>query len=39
MFIPDLNQARINKEDFPGDHSPAHYYHNWRFNNPYTQKE
>lgn len=39
MFIPDLNNARVNKEDFPGDHSPAHYYHNWRFNNPYTQKE
>jgi len=35
VFIPDLNLARVERDDFPGDRAPAHYYHNWRFNNPY----
>lgn len=34
-FIPDLNLARVERDDFAGDKQPAHYYHNWRFNNPY----
>ncbi len=34
-FIPDLNLAKVERDDFPGDKQPAHYYHNWRFNNPY----
>lgn len=36
-FIPDINNARTPKEDFPSDRTPAHYYHNWRFNNVYQK--
>lgn len=35
VFVPDLNLARVERDDFAGDKTPAHYYHNWRFNNPY----
>ena len=35
-YVPDIPNARNPKDDIPTDHKPAHYYHNWRFNNPYT---
>ena len=33
--IPDIANARNPRDDFPGEYQPAHYYHNWRFNNVY----
>jgi hypothetical protein len=36
-FIPDKPNSR-NKSDWEyADYSPAHYHHNWRFNNVYDQ--
>lgn len=37
FFVPDQNNARVPREDFPSDRSPAHYHHNWRFNNVYQK--
>lgn len=37
QFIPDINNARTPREDFATDRTPAHYYHNWRFNNVYQK--
>ena len=40
FYVPDINAARDPKEDIPTDRTPPHYYHNWRFNNPYgTEKK
>lgn len=36
-FLPDINHARVVREDFAGDRSPAHYHHNWRFNGAYSK--
>lgn len=35
FYIPDINNQRVVKDDFAGDRAPAHYHHNWRFNNAY----
>lgn len=35
FFVPDIANERLPREDFPTDRTPAHYYHNWRFRNPY----
>jgi hypothetical protein len=37
VYIPDLNHARVVRDDFAGDISPAHYHHNWRFGNNYQK--
>ena len=37
VYIPDLNKARVVAEDFAGDRIPAHYQHNWRFNNVHSK--
>jgi len=37
VYIPDLNKARVVADDFAGDRIPAHYHHNWRFNNVYNK--
>lgn len=34
VYIPDLHEAR-NPRPVPAEITPAHYYHNWRFNNVY----
>jgi hypothetical protein len=36
-YIPDINNARTPREDFPSDRIPAHYHHNWRFSNVYQK--
>lgn len=33
-YIPDMQEARTPRP-IPSDIKPAHYYHNWRFNNVY----
>ena len=37
FFIPDNPHTRIPREDFASDRTPAHYHHNWRFNNAYQK--
>ena len=37
VYVPDLNKARVVAEDFAGDRIPAHYHHNWRFNNVHSK--
>jgi len=34
-FVPDLNNARVVKDDIAGERS--HYHHNWRFNQSYEK--
>lgn len=40
-FIPDITNSRINADGkhVYGDYSPAHYHHNWRYNNIYERAE
>ena len=34
-YIPDINHARVERDDFAGARSPGHYHHNWRFEGKY----
>ena len=36
-YIPDLHRGRDPQPDYADDVRPAHYYHNWRFNNVYNK--
>lgn len=38
VYLPDLNHARVEREEFAGAIAPAHYHHNWRFENKYPTK-
>lgn len=37
-YIPDLQEARTPRP-VPAEIQPAHYYHNWRFNNVYEHEK
>ena len=36
-YVPDIHRSRNPQDDYADDRIPAHYYHNWRFNNVYTK--
>lgn len=36
--IPDIANARNPRDEVAGEYQPAHYYHNWRFNNVYNKE-
>ena len=38
-FIPERGNARDGSNIIPSDYTPAHFYHNWRFNNVYAKKD
>lgn len=38
-YVPEIFGGKVNREPISSDVKPAHYYHNWRFNNVYAKQE